>query len=271
MAGSLLEIGRRYVSRIPALMAIDGVIDVDREASDARWARYGSTAFPVLAEEFTASNGLVVTPLRDHDELRRESDRLNHCVGRLYLQSARQGRTHLFSVQSADRLQSLSTIEIAAISNDAPVEEVAQGLSQVQHRGLRNGTPPAEANAACEEWLAEMRAGRIPLAIDEIRAWRQHIATLSRGEQGHRQLVLSWQGALGTEWQSEDKASQHWEEWTGIVGSSGVRGDSPEALYRHACMRRLVAEMSPAAAAILSQRAREAVAEAGTPAVAPSP
>ena len=261
VAGSLLGMGRRYVSRIPALMAIDGVVDVEREANDARWARYGTTGFPVLAEDFTASNGLVVTPLRDHEQMRLESERLNHCVGRLYIQSARQGRTHLFSVQTADRMQSLSTSEIAAIPKDGSAEEIAPALSVSQHRALRNGTPPPEAIVAHDEWIAEMRSGRVPLAVDEIRAWRQHIATMTRGEQGHRQLVLSWAGALGTDWQNEEKAGQHWEEWTGIVGSSGVRGDNPGALFRHACMRRLVAEMSPAAAAILLQRSREAAEE----------
>ncbi|MCE6972055.1 hypothetical protein, partial [Cereibacter sphaeroides] len=112
VAATALEAARRYASRIPALMAATGFEGGEEIAAAHladRWARYGTEAFPLLTGEFTAANGLVVRPLPDFDAMRLESERLGHCVGRMYLGKARQGNCHIYSVQSGDGSISHST------------------------------------------------------------------------------------------------------------------------------------------------------------------
>lgn len=119
IATNLLEIGRRYASRIPSLMAIDGLEPPDdNEAADLRWSHLAPGQFPALAEPWQASNGMVIRPLASHDLMREESARLNHCVGRLYLNKAIKMDCHLFSVQNADGQLSFSTIELDRIADD---------------------------------------------------------------------------------------------------------------------------------------------------------
>lgn len=259
IASSLLEIGRRYASRIPSLMNIEGsIVDEGSGRTVDRWARYGPEEFPVLMDEFRASNGLVVRPLRNHEEMREESRRLTNCIGRLYLSQATQTTSHFFAVQNASNTKSYGDIQMIGINVDLDRNEMLASLHFPQFRAQRNGVPEPEAQLAYEEWRRELQAGNFDLNIDEIRDWRQYLLTQSRTHAQFRPVTLNWNGALGTDWKDPEKISSYWNEWSEIMPRSAVSGPVPEALFRHAPIRRLVEEMSPAAATILRQRAEEA-------------
>lgn len=250
---TLAEIGRRYITRIPALNIIEPRRD-GGVAMASRWAGYGDEGFPVLCESFTASNGLVVYPFRNFDEMKEESSRMNNCVGRLYLNQARTAQSHLFSVRSSDLSRSMATLEIRGIPNEGNADVVSPGLTIGQLLGVRNGSCPEEARTAVQEWIQTVQRGLLTLNIDEVREWRAHIRDQSQTVA--RTSVASWTSALGTDWKDEARSQAYWEEWNGIISSSAVWGDNPGALFRHAAVRDLVASLSPAAAAILVDRAR---------------
>lgn len=262
---TLAEIGRRYISRIPALNIIEPRRDGGASLT-SRWGRYGEEAFPLLCDPFTASNGLVVYPFRDFDEMRDESKRMNNCVGRLYLPYAREARSHLFSVRTADLTTSVATLEIRGIAQEGDQSIVAAGLTIGQLLGQRNGSSPPAASQAVNEWITAARSGAVQMNIDEIREWRNHIQ--DQGRERTVSTTASWAGALGTDWKNEAQSQAYWTEWTGIIASPAVRGDHPGALFRHAAVRNLVASLNPAAAAILVERARvekEQAAQVETP------
>lgn len=250
---TLAEIGRRYISRIQAL----NIIEPNRDNGTTlatRWSRYGQEAFPMLCEPFTASNGLVVYPFRDFNEMREESSRMNNCVGRLYLPYARAATSHLFSVRTADLSISVATLEIRGIMQEGSQEVVAAGLTIGQLLGQRNRSSPEEARQAVNEWMEAARRGDLRLNIDEIREWR----TFSKAQIKNAIVssAASWASALGTDWKDETRVQAYWQEWSDIIASPAVRGDNPNALFRHAAVRNLVASLNPAAAAILVERAR---------------
>lgn len=257
-AGTLLELGRRYASRIPALMDID-LGDVTNEIHPhLRWSKYGPESFPRLAGRFVASNGIAIVPLDNFTDMRRESARLHHCVGRYYTEKARKGNCHMFSVQSADGSESYSDIELAPIPDAGSTITVASGLTIVQHRGMNNRNPSADDLAATREWLHAMMAGRIELNITEIREWRGYLKEIGEAGMATARPQVTWASALGTDWTDDGKAQRHWAEWQHIVRGQIEKAEHPGALYRFAPARELLAEMNPKAAVILTERAREA-------------
>lgn len=262
IASTLLETGRRFASRIPALMTIEGIsVEDNMTATFDRWSRYGADEFPILTEDFRASNGFFVRPLRNHEEMREESRRLNNCIGHYYLRHATNTTSHLFSVQNASGTESLADIEMAGINDKLTEEEIRSSIKIVQFNGMRNGTPKPEAVIAYNEWTAAMRNGELDLAIDEIRDWREHIKTRhAPNQESVRTHVLSWNGALGTDWKDLEKTQSYCREWSEIMPSSVMNGEDPKSLYRHEPVRRLLEELSPAAATILKRRAAEEAA-----------
>ena len=96
--------------------------------------KYGEDGFPLMTNEFVASNDLVVRPLPTGASLSLESERLNHCVGS-YKSNARRAQCHIYSVQDQAGEQSFSTVEFAGIDGDDPMV-VANALRTVQHRSL---------------------------------------------------------------------------------------------------------------------------------------
>lgn len=263
VAGTLLEIGRRYASRIPALLAIDGQSNPDYVSlSERRWERYQSNEFPILMEAYRASNGLVVRPLKSHEEMAEQSSRLVNCMGRFYRGHASDARSHLFAIEDEAGTKSYSNIELSGILQEGSESEIRAGIKLVQHNGMRNGAPAPEAVEAYTQWMTAIRSGEISLNIEEIQAWREYRKQNKLEARKAHGAIYSWTGALGTEWANEEKVAQHWEEWSGIISSPAIRGNSPEVLFRHEPIRRLVEDMSPAAATILQGRARAAAEEA---------
>lgn len=260
VAATLLETGRKYASRIPALMAIEGIVAQDPEVqTQSRWDRYGPEEFPVLTGDFRAGNSLVIRPLREFEEMREESRRLTNCIGRLYLGHARRTTSHLFAVQNASGSESYGDIELSGINTEMSEEEIRASFHVVQFNGLRNGSVSPEARQAYLEWRNALQNGELELNINEIRDWREYLKTIDPSTASNtRRHVLSWNGSLGTDWKDEDKTSRYWEEWKEVLPSSVMSGDDPKSLYRHEPVRRLLEEMSPSAATILKRQAQEA-------------
>lgn len=271
VAGAILELSRRYASRIPALMDI--ILGGGEEQDPVLQQDYGDEEFPILTGDFHSSTGLVVRPFRNYEEMRQESARLNHCVGRLYLNNARTGKSHLYSVQSENGAESFSTIEIAGIPTDCSEEEAMAGIRVVQHRANRNANPDGASVLACDEFLGAVRRGRLKMNVTEIHAWRARLALEGSGNRdatahvGNR--AVTWGSVLEVNWSDPDMRQALWQEWSGIIGGDIGRAASPEVIYRNAEARNLVGQMSPAAASILVERSRRASQAAPEPAAGP--
>lgn len=253
VAASLLEMARRYASRIPALNDATGYQTEEGILPDGAFAKYGQHGFPRLTDAYRASNGLVIRNLTTFDEMRLESDRLKHCVGRMYLDKARKANCHIFSIQSADGSMSYSTIELSGLRGET-APQAAQNLILVQHRSRENGAVDEECRGACSEWFAKLKGNQLWVNFDEILRWREFTAT----QQGTKDLQITWKGVIGMEWQDADRRQAAWEEWRYIMGGQFGKAPVPEAIFREKSARELVMAMNPKAAGILIQRGKDA-------------
>lgn len=274
-ATNLLEMARRYASRIPALIETAGGEAERRSQEDARsemqrrMEERKSDYLP-LAEPFTASNGLVVVNLRSDDEMREESSRLSHCVGHYYLRPALRSDCHIFSIQTPDRESSHATFEVGGIS-EREVDQTGNYLTRpriVQFRARRNAEPGADARLAFEEWKAACAAKNIALAtpLTEFAAWRAEVDEfdrLSMQGSGHAAAPrqVTWKSILGYDWSDAERGARMWRECAYVMGGDWGRSDNPGVIWRDGQARNLLGKMSPQTAAILEQRAREAKAE----------
>lgn len=271
-APGLMEMARRYASRIPALLHASGAADpavLEDQCSrmDRRLEEIKSAYYP-LVEPFVASNGLMVVNLLSDQEMELESERLSHCVGRYYLGSARETRCHILSVQSADRSRSFATIEVSGI--DAPQLSEANDLivrpRVVQFRARGNAEPAADAKLALEEWKTACAEGRVQLAtpLAVIEQWRRDIEEHRRVQFGPRAgqapRTITWGSVLGFDWKEEERRAALWTECAYVMGSDWGKANNPGVIWRDARARKLLGAMSPQTAAALEQRAREAKA-----------
>lgn len=254
LAAHLFEVARRYAGRIPAMMEAEGRITAETD-QEGRFDRYGDTAFPILTETYHASNGLIVRPLRNFDELREEGQRMRHCVGG-YTSKARDARCHLFSIRSADEQTSLSTLELTGLEGEDPVTAAAN-IGIVQNRAERNGQPNAEARAATEEFMRGIKGGAIPIRFEEILAWKR--ARVQPGGPVRAQRPeTTWESVLEHDWRNERMRSALWAEWRTVMGGRIGKAHNPGVIYTERAARNLVASMSPRAAAILLDQERAA-------------
>lgn len=252
-AASLLEMARRYASRIPALSEATGYVEDERLGGGQMFAQYDENSFPRLMDTYTASNGLVIRNLTNFEQMRLESKRLGHCVGRMYTSKARNARCHIFSVQSVDGEQSYSTIELNAIKGGVSDQALRAGLHIVQHRAQNNGVPSQDCLDACAEWFAKIREGALWLNTEEVLAWQEAV----NNQTAAQQRQVTWKGVTGMDWQDNDRRQATWEEWRYIIGGQFGKSPSPEVIFREKGARDLVGAMNPKAAAILMERAKQ--------------
>lgn len=260
VAASAFEIARRFSSRIPALMEAVGLdYGIEVTEGEGLLERYGTSSFPVLTGDFTASNGLVVRPLPDHAHMVLESERLGHCVGLLYLTKAWKTKSHIYSVQSADGQVSHSTLELKAIGSAVKAEACAD-IAVIQHNAAHNRPPSEAATAAGNEFLMALKRGDLAMNLDEIMQWREVIqeTTLPAQQGSQVSRIVSWQGVLGFDWRDAERRAAAWQEWRGIIGGAVGKGAVPDALYRHKEAQQLVRTINPTAAVHLAERALQA-------------
>lgn len=261
LAAHLFEVARRYAGRIPAMMEAEGRIMAETD-QEGRFDRYGETAFPVLAETYHASNGLIVRPLRNFDELREEGKRMNHCVGG-YTSKARDARCHLFSIRSPDEQVSHSTLELTGLDGEDPVTAAAN-IGIVQNRAVRNGQPSPEARAATEEFMRALKEGVIPIRFEEVRAWKRSRVQPAGTTRAYRPET-TWESVLEHDWRNEQMRAALWTEWRTVMGGRIGKAQNPGVIYTERASRDLVASMSPRAAAILMDQERAGREQAPTP------
>ena len=255
--GSLLSAARHWTARIPALMAAETAgEEVNTGVSEFH---SDGQSWPELAANFVAANGLVVQNLTTKDQLRDESARLNHCVGRLYLRKARRGDCHIFSIRSADLSKSYSTIELSPVEDNVIEKAVLSQLHIVQHKASHNRRPKKKASLACQEWLFALRSGKHPADLDATANWRQHQRENRHlEEQDNRYsraaIELKWKAALGRNWNHPDVGRAVWEEWKSHI----LRGKLSRArhrgfLYTKPQIQEFLNSLCPASARALSE------------------
>lgn len=262
VAAHLFEVARRFAGRIPAMMEAEGRLGLPDEEGADRFDRYGDNAFPVLAETFTASNGLIVTPLRNFEALSEEGRRMNHCVGG-YTTKARDARCHLFSIRNADGTESLSTLELTGMGGEDPVTAAAN-IGIVQNRSRRNGDPNERARAATEEFMRGLKGGMIPIRFEEVRAWRRARAE-NPGVARSRTVETTWESVLEHDWSNRTMREALWAEWRTVMGGRIGKANTAGVIYTERSARDLVASMSPRSAAILLDQERAAREQAPAP------
>ena len=255
--GSLLSAARNWAARIPALMEAEEVDEpLENEASAAH---SDGKSWPALTIDFNSSNGLVVQNLASVEQLKEESRRLSHCVGRLYVRKSRNGNCHLFSIRTTDCSRSLSTIELSPIE-DGPDRLVLADLEIRQHKAKNNRKPDKNAVAASQEWLAALRTGNHPADIKVARAWRkrqQETKYLEDSTQAETKESIQgkWKAALGRHWQNSEVRTAVWNEWQShILRGELARARGPGFLYTRGEVRELLAALCPSTAKILSEQ-----------------
>lgn len=257
----MMEISRRYASRIPAMMEIEGKSMLDRTLNTSEtFKKYGEDGFPLMTKEFRASNGLVVRPLPTGAALSLESQRLSHCVGS-YKSSARRAHCHIYSVQDEAGEHSYSTVEFAGIDGDDPMA-AANALRTVQHRAHGNITPNDDCRKAVKEFVAAVKSGAEPLNLEEISLWKLYILDAGMNERpAHVTPTTTWKSVLELDWENEDARLAYWGEWGEVLGGRIQKSANPAVIYTDKGAQELVGAMSPRAAAIMIETSRRERAE----------
>ena len=239
---TLLEAARRWMGRIPALIAAEGQgaggeAQPDWE-SDPNWPR--------LAEDFQTTNGLSVQNLVSEEELLEESRRLSHCVGRLYTRKARRGECHIFSVRSLDGSKSHSTFEIAPFATDN--EQLARNAVQiVQHKARSNRRPGTQATAAVDEWLTAFRSNTVVIHLENVRNWRSAVEAESPDAgRAARSPESAWSAVLGRNWRHADVLRAVWGEWGNhVLRGEMARSSGSDVIFESDAGLNLLARLNP--------------------------
>ena len=250
---SLLGSVRRWLSRVPALIAADAVENqenaADRENNEGGHANSAeqedSQSWPSLTADFQASNGLCVRNLTSEVDLREESCRLSHCVGRLYLPKAKRGDCHIYSVRDESEGRSLCTFEVAPPRSE--VDAIASNDIQiVQYKAKRNRRPGRAAMKALEDWEAAVKAGSLRLNLSEVNQWRNSANAKSRSTENRaRSPASSWIAVLGRNWQDQEVRNAVWQEWRfHILRGELARVEHPGSLFSKDPYHALIAQLN---------------------------
>lgn len=260
---TLFEKTRRFVSRIGNIADLSG--DHEISAHEGFDDEFGLEGFPKFFEDFQASNDLIVTHLNRKSLFSLESSRLNHCVGKApgYFRNSFVGSQMILSIQDANRSTSLATVSISSntenkdFSDIHSAPELARALMIGQASGECNRAPPENARNALSEWKEALANDRIALNTEECHPrWEQARASdpLQGGQSMRR---ITWNSVIGFQFQNDERINEIWQQWSHVI--SGRENATPHsgALFKHKGFRDLLAEMSPAAAGVLSERERE--------------
>ena len=239
---ALLEAARRWMSRIPALIAAEG----QGAGDDAQPDWESDPSWPRLAEDFRTAGGLSVRNLVSEEELLEESRRLSHCVGRLYARKARRGECHIFSVRSVDGSKSLSTFEIAPFATDN--EQLARNAVQVvQHKARSNRRPGKQATEAVDEWLTAVRSNSVAIHLGDVRNWRSAVEAESPDAgRATRSPERAWSALLGRNWQRADVRRAVWHEWANhVLRGDLARGSDSDVIFESNASLDFLARLNP--------------------------
>ncbi len=216
LLGFLFYLGNRWSNRYQRIVQISTPVKEEISVNKAFEEMRKNNSWPELAEEFETSNSLTIRNLTSEKDLKEESDRLKHCVGNLYVNSARKGRCHIFSVQSTDATKSYSTFEVRPPNTKDMIQELTR-LSICQHKGKNNRIPNKQCKTAITEWLKAAKTGDLELNLDEVIEWKKEASKKRDQEKFHRAGLLTpkvaWQRLLGENWDKPEIHTQLWTEW----------------------------------------------------------
>ena len=254
-AGALLETARNWISRIPALMEAD---EQDRGNDGAPLASEAHESdWPALARDFTAKNNLLVRNLTTASALKEESQRLKHCVGRLYVRKCRKGASHVFSVQNGECRESYATFEVEPPTSRSDATARSE-LRIIQKKGFRNAVPGSASLAAIGEWLDSAKSGKLKLNLEQTIEWRlkcaldENAAASGSNERGAEEL---WNSVLSPNWSRKSVRAEVWQEWRRhILKGSLAQADNPGIIFRDPVARHFLKSLNPQAAAELEAR-----------------
>lgn len=259
VAAAMMEMARRYASRIPALYRIEGkTLESYVENIEARFARYGNDGWPPMTEAFQASNGIILRPLTSVGLLTLESDRLGHCV-RGYGPQSRRMACHIYSLQGADGEASFSTVEFVGMKGNDPLAAGA-GISKVQHRAQNNRDPEEHLKVAVSEFMSAVKTGKHPVNLEEINEWKNYLSTLAHkpDENTPRAVTANWNSVLEFDPKDHEARLEIWQEWGQVLGGAIAKADSPGAIYMSRKAQELVGSMSPRTASLMMEEQRRA-------------
>ena len=247
IAAVLLSAARKWMHRMPALIEAERIHNQNDDSEDQILG--DGMEWPSLCSDFEASNGFVVRNLCSESALQVESHRLSHCVGRLYVNSARDGTCHIFSVRSKDNSESYSTIQLSC-PKSGPAALVRADMTVIQHKAEGNGKPAAAAKKACSEWLENIRNGNLPMNLDTVQSWRRRRreAELEGCEEQltAEQIEFIWQTVLGRNWKNPEVRLAIWNEWQyHILRGQRTRLNEPKDLLQHPGVQDFLAAISP--------------------------
>ncbi|MGY3581840.1 hypothetical protein ACVIGB_000089 [Bradyrhizobium sp. USDA 4341] len=175
-AAAIFETSRHFATQLEHIQQIaagEPVRPAFKQVAEDGWAP--------LCNAVLAPNGVSIIPLTDPRELADEgrglggtstlnedgSHGLAHCVGG-YSESCRKQGHHIMSFRLINQdgsFKRLSTIELL------PISEGDREMKVKQHRGRRNGEPPADARDAWDWFRQAVRDTRVPLNFEGIRQY----------------------------------------------------------------------------------------------------
>lgn len=254
----MMEVSRRYASRIPAMMEIEGKsLLAFAGRTNERFSAFSETAYPKLTEDYTASNGRVVRSLDDGKKLTEESRRLNHCVGG-YQSRARRTQCHIFSIQNQSGSESSSTFELSAVDGSDQMSAVVN-LRKIQHRAHSNRAPSEEDQFAYKEFIGKLKGGEIQINLDEIHAWREWLQASDQDQKmSDIKPTTTWKSVLELDWENPDVRKDYWKEWGEVLGGKIAKSNNPGVIYTEKKAQELIGAMSPRTAAIMIDEAKRA-------------
>lgn len=156
---AMFEVSRHFATQLEHVLAA-----VAGEETAPSFREVAADGWAPLCNAVVAPNGVSIVPLTDPRELKDEGEDLSHCVSG-YSEQCRRGH-HILSfrlVEPSGQFKRLSTIELG------PVADGERSFRVCQHRGKRNGPPPALAAEAWDWFKMAVADGRIALNYQGIR------------------------------------------------------------------------------------------------------
>jgi len=267
-AAGVLEIARRYASRIPALKEASGKVELTKEEAREEMAeliqRRKEHYFPLMPDYLTKNGKFVITKLCSDAEMARESDRLNHCVGHYYLTQAMRADCHILSIESPDKNESYATFQFARIKNTHVSRDGRHLIApkNVEFRAKSNADPDQDCKDALDEFLLACGEKEVelltPVAVMDAWGEKENEYRRSRIKGNERRTPsVTWASVLGYDWKKEDVTNNLWTECSYVMGADWGKSDNPGIIWKESEARKLISSMSPQTGAILEQRARE--------------
>jgi len=220
-APGVFELSRHWHTQQEQIRA--RIVGEEAPGPEVRAVEVAPDGWAPLTASAQAPNGVWMVPLTDPrmlaDEGRRGvnkdgSEGLHHCVGG-YHDACRDRGHHIVAVRRIGpdgRVQRLSTAEVL------PVAHGQTELKVRQHRGRHNATPPADALAAWEWYLGQVRSGALAVNHDRIRV---HLTQVYQKVDDVRKLS-------GYDWRNREAVARAMAPWAPYVGKRYRRMDADE-------------------------------------------